>query len=398
LRGKMVEYLPVWIGKTRVRCPICKNNDPLVYLRNAPNRGLIRFAVMMSRTQRYWLSQAGGWGAYVVLNIFFAFIFEKINDDVFWYRLIIFVGIGISVTHLMRFVIHQSDILLKPLRPQIINFVILTLLFATLAVSLETAILKISGHLWPTYQKNGQPVEVHKVVINNMFIAFLYYFIWNCIYFIYHFIEKSRKQQLDTLHLESLVKELELKTIKAHINPHFIFNSLNSIRALVDENPQRARAAVTELSNILRSSMQSEKLETVPFEKELAIVRDYLALENMRFEDRLRVEYQVDEDTLDQPVPPMMLQTLVENAIKHGISKQINGGVVRVISDFKGDFHELVVQNTGYLNGHASQEGFGLSSTTNRLNLLYGDKAQFDIRQLTPTLVEAKVLIPFDKH
>ncbi|MEF3019515.1 histidine kinase, partial [Pseudomonas aeruginosa] len=76
------------------------------------------------------------------------------------------------------------------------------------------------------------------------------------------------------------------------------------------------------LSNILRSSMQAEKLETVPFEQELNIVKDYLALEYIRFEDRLHIEYDIDEDTLDQPVPPMMLQTLVENAIKHGISKQ----------------------------------------------------------------------------
>ena len=121
---------------------------------------------------------------------------------------------------------------------------------------------------------------------------------WNCIYFIYHYIEKSRRQQVDTLKLEALIKELELKTIKAHINPHFIFNSLNSIRALVDEDPERARRAITELSNILRSSMQADKSETVTLEKELYIVKDYLALENMRFEDRLKIEYDVDEDTL----------------------------------------------------------------------------------------------------
>jgi two-component system, LytTR family, sensor kinase len=354
---------------------------------------------MQSKNPKYWWSQVGGWGAYIIINIFFAFIFEKIDDDVFWYRLLIFVGIGLSVTHFMRFVIHETDILLKPLRPQIISFVVVTLVFASFASIIETAILKLFPSLWPRYQKDGLPlVELHKVIVNNIFITFLYYFIWNCIYFIYHFIEKSRKQQLDTLHLEALVKELELKTIKAHINPHFIFNSLNSIRALVDENPGRARAAVTELSNILRSSMQAEKVETVTFEKELNIVKDYLALENMRFEDRLRIEYEIDEDTLDQPVPPMMLQTLVENAIKHGISKQINGGVVRIISEFKGDFHELVVQNTGYLNGYTNNEGFGLSSTTDRLGLLYGDKAKFQIKQVTPSLVEAKVLIPFDTH
>lgn len=90
-----------------------------------------------------------------------------------------------------------------------------------------------------------------------------------------------------------------------------------------------------------------------------------------------------------------MLQTLVENAIKHGIGKQINGGIVKVISDFKGDYHELAVQNTGVLNGYKyGGEGFGLSSTINRLSLLYGDKATFEIKQINPSLVEAKVKIP----
>jgi LytS/YehU family sensor histidine kinase len=214
---------------------------------------------------------------------------------------------------------------------------------------------------------------------------------------VYHYITKSRKQQLDTLKLESLVKELELKTIKAHINPHFIFNSLNSIRALVDENPERARKAITELSTILRSSMQADKSESAVLERELDIVKDYLALENMRFEDRLHIEYEIDEATLSLLVPPMMLQTLVENAIKHGISKQIHGGVVRIRSLIKDHYHELSVENTGHLNGFSSAEGFGLSSTTNRLSLLYGNKAKFEIKQANANLVEAKVRIPLEE-
>ena len=236
--------------------------------------------------------------------------------------------------------------------------------------------------------------EQHAVTLSGAFYFSLFFFIWNLIYFLYHFVTKSQRQQFDTLKLESMVKELELKTIKAHINPHFIFNSLNSIRALIDENPGRARNAITELSNILRSSMQTDKMEAVPFERELNIVKDYLALENMRFEDRLKVEYEIDEDTLDQPVPPMMLQTLVENAIKHGISKQISGGTVKVVSDFKDNYHELAVQNTGKLNGKMNGEGFGLPSTLSRLSLLYGEKAIFNIKQLTPDIVEARVLLP----
>ena len=340
--------------------------------------------------KRYWLFQLVGWGLFALINIFFALTFDKINN-LFVNRLLIFLLMGIIFTHLMRWIILRIDLLIKPLNVQIPGFILVTFIFSIVLALIEVAVyqaLKLQGER-NTYTFFGQ-------LLVNTFNTFIYLFIWNCIYFIYHYVQKSRKQQLDTLQLEALVKSLELNTIKAHINPHFIFNALNSIRALIDENPQRARNAITELSNILRSSMQTEKMETVPFERELNIVKDYLALENMRFEDRLKVEYDIDEDTLNQPVPPMMLQTLVENAIKHGISKQIKGGVVKITSDFKDHFHELAVQNTGLLNGHKHSEGFGLSSTHNRLNLLYGSKASFDIRQVNPFLVEAKVLIPVD--
>lgn len=218
--------------------------------------------------------------------------------------------------------------------------------------------------------------------------------LWFLIYIVYHYVERNRKDQIDRLRLESTVKELELKTIKSHINPHFIFNSLNSIRALVDENPQRARTAITELSNILRSSMKAEKAETVTLQKELDIVKDYLALEHMRFEERLQIEMVIDPDTLGQPVPPMMLQTLVENAIKHGISKLVHGGLVRIIASFKGDNLELLVQNTGKLNGSVNADGFGIKSTQDRLNLMYQGKARFDIKDIAGNMVESKVTVP----
>jgi hypothetical protein len=346
--------------------------------------------------KRYWLFQALGWGLFAVINIFFAYSFERLNTPEdrhrFFWRLVIFVISGLVLTHLMRYLILGMEVLQKKLEKQLMMFMFITLFFAFVASTLDTLILVKQGLL--TQNEKDFQDNILLLVLSSAFYFFIYFFIWNLIYFVYHYVGKSRRQQLDTLRLETLVKELELKTIKSHINPHFIFNSLNSIRALVVENPERAREAITELSNILRSSMQMDKAETISFEKELDIVKDYLALENMRFEDRLKIEYQIDDDTLDQPVPPMMLQTLVENAIKHGISKQIAGGVVRIISDFKGDYHELAVQNTGQLNGYMNKEGFGLSSTTNRLSLLYGDDAKFEIKQIAPMLVEAKVLIP----
>ena len=228
----------------------------------------------------------------------------------------------------------------------------------------------------------------------EIIFTFILVALWLLLYMVWHFVEKNRNDQVDRLTLEKTVKALEVKTIKSHINPHFIFNSLNSIRALVDENPQRARKAITELSNILRSSMHVEKMETVPLHKELDIVKDYLALEQMRFEERLKVELKIDEDTLEQPVPPMMLQTLVENAIKHGISKSINGGFIKICSDFKDNNHELVVQNSGQLNDVINDDGFGIKSTQDRLRFLYHGKARFEIKNVDSNMVECKIIIP----
>ena len=355
------------------------------------------FMAAMSRNTRYWLSQLCGWGLFALINIFFAYSFDKLGSSQersdFYWRLVIFVTTGFILSHLMRYIIIGFNLLQKRLEQQLIIFVLITLVLAFAASTLENLLLM-------QFDLQNKTERAFKdnfllLVLSGAFSMFTLFFIWNLIYFMYHFVTKSQKQQLDTLKLEALVKELELKSIKAHINPHFIFNSLNGIRALIDEDPNRARNAITELSNILRSSMQTDKLESVSLEKELNIVKDYLALENMRFEDRLRVEYEIDEDTLDQPVPPMMLQTLVENAIKHGISKQITGGKIRIVSDFKDSYHELAVQNTGKLvNGTAKGDGFGLPSTLNRLRLLYGEKARFSIKQLTTEVVEARVLLP----
>lgn len=355
---------------------------------------------MKSANSRYWLCQFIGWGMVVASVLFFARAYNvSISKTVLFGRILIIFAGGILSTHILRLFIKWRGWIMQSVEkvvPKLAIATVVTSLFFSLLVLIANELFHL---LVDSQEKQTFAARLLGQTVNNGLLILA----WVLLYYFYHFIEKSRRQQMDTLQLESLIKELELKTIKAHINPHFIFNSLNSIRALIDENPSRARTAVTELSNILRSSMQADKAETVTFEKELNIVKDYLALENMRFEDRLRVEYEIDEDTLDQQVPPMMLQTLVENAIKHGISKHIRGGVIKIISDFKNQYHELAVQNTGNLNGVLNGEagtddligrGFGLSSTQNRLGLLYGNKASFEIKQVTPSIVEAKVLIP----
>lgn len=346
---------------------------------------------MLSKISRYWWCQIIGWSANIAISIFFVTTFGK-PSQAYFLSLLCTCVLGIIVTHIMRLNIFFLKVLDKPLRKQIIYFIALTIVFSILLGIISESVDYLIGYNPERLQKFTRAERLFLSSFNALWLVL----IWNMIYYIYHYVESNRRQQLDTLTLEATVKSLELKTIKSHINPHFIFNALNSIRALVDENPQRARTAITELSNILRSSMQAEKMETVPLKQELDIVKDYLALEHMRFEERLQIEMDIDEKTLNQPIPPMMLQTLVENAIKHGISKQINGGKIRIISDFKNNRHEIVVQNSGKLNGTKifDTEGFGIKSTQDRLNLMYQGKADFQIYDTADGLVESKVTMP----
>ncbi|MEO7307194.1 MAG: histidine kinase [Ferruginibacter sp.] len=405
----------------------------------------------MSKTNiRYWLCQLTGWGVWGLILLYFNFVVfgdrfkEQGGQKQYLISLAILLVSGILTTHLLRFIIKKTSWLKFSFNRIFFMFIIAVGATGTLLYYGSNYIESRSGYSYDTYytnQKLEKAVKMEKqfgldsiayykdntfindnsikkgiseikkatgwvrnkkgswVYENKSDLVGIYYnllliAIWMLIYIVYHYVEKNRNDQLDRLKLESTVKELELKTIKSHINPHFIFNSLNSIRALVDENPKRARRAITELSNILRSSMQAEKSETVTLERELDIVKDYLALEQMRFEERLKIEFDIDEDTLQLPVPPMMLQTLVENAIKHGISKQIKGGVVRVIAAFKDNDLELLVQNTGQLSAAPNGDGFGIKSTQDRLNLMYQGKAVFAIRNLGIANVESKVSIP----
>jgi two-component system, LytTR family, sensor kinase len=343
------------------------------------------------RLSRYWVFQFAGWGLFALINIFYVLLFNRYETGSLQ-RILFYSEVGIIFTHFMREVILRSSLLLKDLRSQILTFLLFTIVFSFFI----TCVVSPFEHIFQLrLNAEGRPYSYLSLFITN-FIQFIpLLLMWNAIYFMYHFVAKTRKQELDTIKLEALVRQLEVQTIKAHINPHFIFNSLNGIRALIDEEPERARDAISKLSKILRSSLSAEKADTVELGKELEIVRAYLDLESMRFEERLQVEIEVDEITLNNQVPPMMLQTLVENAIKHGISKQMKGGIVKIVSEIKGGHHELLVQNTGHLKGFAKHEGgFGLSSTKERLQLLYGDKASFEIKQVNETLVEAKVLMP----
>lgn len=237
--------------------------------------------------------------------------------------------------------------------------------------------------------RSSSAFEAQNILGQSLFYAIIF-FIWSVLYFVYNYFERYNK----SLKHEAFVKEIELSNLKSQINPHFIFNALNSIRALVDENPVKSKEAINQLSSILRNSLAKEKKGLIKFDEELKVVRDYLGLEGIRFEERLHAEFDIDPASKEFLVPPLMLQTLVENGVKHGISKLTKGGLIQLSTRVEHDELKIRIRNSGhYVNGK-KRNGLGLNNTVQRLKLLYGDKAKFKIGNESNNFVLTEIDIP----
>ncbi|MCH9028891.1 MAG: histidine kinase, partial [Bacteroidetes bacterium] len=222
--------------------------------------------------------------------------------------------------------------------------------------------------------------------------------LWALIYFSIHYLESYKKTEIESLIWEAAVKDYELKTLKTQLNPHFMFNAMNGIRALIEEDPDRAKIALTKLSNILRYSLKMERSERVPLSDELETVKDYLDLEKMRFEERLKYNLNIESSAARVEIPPMMIQTLVENGIKHGISKMTHGGEISIDSKIENSELLVEIRNDGHLEDDAlkNSKGFGIANTKHRLNLLFGEKASFSILNENNNKVLARLKIPIN--
>jgi len=342
----------------------------------------------MNRKKAYWISQISGWSVFAIANIVVSASFDYFS----WERTIELLYLcfcGILLTHIFRDIIKKNgwlSLTLKKIIPRIlianiIMGIILFFLFAVINISV--------GSIGITHFKVAY-------ILADVFRLSSTVLLWTLIYFAVHYFENYRQAQIESLIWEAAVKDFELKTLKSQLNPHFMFNALNSIRALIGVDPNIAQTAVTKLSNILRYSLTMERIETVPFGKEMQTVSDYLELETIRFEERLKYKIDLDPKSLNVEIPPMMIQTLVENGIKHGISKRTEGGEIGIRSDVLDSFLHIKIKNNGQISSDAVQKakGFGISNTKHRLHLLYGEQASFSIINKSENEVLAEIIIP----
>lgn len=215
----------------------------------------------------------------------------------------------------------------------------------------------------------------------NIILYSIFLILWTAVYIANHLFRKSHLQELSNLKLQKSRSQYELKVLRDQLNPHFLFNSLNNIRALIEINPEHAKTAITTLSSLLRSSLLLGKKTYILLQEELKLADEYLKLEKIRFEERLNYKFdnKLQGDELIY-VPPFIIQGMIENAVKHGISASSNPGEISISISFEKDRLLIEVENDGEYADNG--KGIGLLNTRRRLEILYKKDAGFEIKNV----------------
>lgn len=336
----------------------------------------------MNTKRFYWLAQLIGWFSYCGLIVFSVYNKDPSKiDTIFLLNVFVLITAGISVTHLQRtFYIKMGWLGMR--LPRLIPRLLISSFISSILIA---AIDNGSDYLTGLIEADQASFSISQMVVNILATLLLVLF-WNALYFTFHFFQKSRKQEISNLELEASNKESELKNLRSQLNPHFLFNSLNSIRALIDEEPKKAKMSITTLSNLLRQSLVLGRENLVALESEIDLAKSYLELEKIRFEERLDVEWSLTPGLESFQIPPFSLQMMVENAIKHGISNLKDGGSVKISALETDNEIIIIVENSGTLKGIVDL-GVGIQNIKQRLALQYGNGAEFSLREESRSVI-----------
>jgi hypothetical protein len=326
-------------------------------------------------SRAYWFCQVSGWGAFTAYVLSFYVIYANPRHAWDYFSIIFTNGVICpAITHGLRREFYRRGWLQRPIRQVVLPLAAtVSIISAALTVAVWAAARAVYGGAELVADIGQNPVPWI-----SMMLGFMWAFSgWLVIYFSVH---GRRRNQALQLELAVVSRDAQLRALRAQVNPHFLFNSLNSLRHLILANPERAVTMVTGLADLLRYSLASDRVDMVPLGDELSIVDEYLGLEQVRLEERLRVERIIDPAALSARVPPMLVQSLVDNAIKHGVATLPQGGIIRLSARVQGTGIELTVANTGVLKA-GEDAGSGLTNARERLRILYDGQASLTLRQ-----------------
>jgi hypothetical protein len=342
---------------------------------------------MIARNTAYWICQVLGWGAYSGAQLWLAAAQTSWSSSLAA-RFGLFFLYSIAVTHGLRHVVRRRQWLDLPPKQAFPRLISAAVLVGAIQTLLVVAVDFVLGAGQSSFNQTSFVVWLW-VVLTAISIF------WSMLYAAVTGIRRSREARRASLETQLALREAELRALEAQLDPHFLFNCLNSIRAMIAENPAEAQEMVTRLANILRYNLQRDPQHTAPLAREVEIVSDYLALESARFEERLRVTVEIEPGAAELPVPTMLLQTLVENGLKHGIRPLPEGGDLLIRARLRQGVLVIEVENSGRLQDAQSDgAGIGLRNARDRLRLLYGGRAELRLTGGANGRVQATVEIP----
>ena len=343
-----------------------------------------------NRDALFWTLHAAGWGAYAVSQWFGALLTER----AFEYQLVIGIAglAGFVLSMPMRYI--YRALIGKPMR------VIIVLVLATCYVtSLALRVVINFSYQWLA-QPDWQIKSMSEIFASAVYTTYLL-LCWSALYFGIKYYEAGQKQREAALRSAALAQEAQLKMLRYQLNPHFLFNTLNAISTLILDNQNRtANHAVTRLSEFLRYTLDQDPMKKVTLRQEMEALDLYMNTERLRFGGRLKLEYAMEEPALDSLVPSLLLQPLIENAVKYAISPREEGGSIRIEGRVRGAMLEVTVidDGPGLRDGNALIEGrgVGLRNTRERLNVLYGEHHRFAVLNSHPGM-RIEIGLPFEK-
>lgn len=336
----------------------------------------------MLKINLYWYCQILGWGAAGLYWSYYTVFNQPSVRSVL--VPLVSVSVCIALTHQYKRFAHRHGWLRLSLSA-LGSRLPIALLALSLAYSLFNSGINYLGHYQDTFFQNFVGISAGGLRYNA---------IWLLIFHLYHYAKRESEIEMEKTRFENMAIRSQMMKLNAELNPHFLFNALNSIKALVLIDPEKARQSLVQLSGLLRYSITVPNKSEIPLREELEQIEDYIALEKIRLEDRLEVRIDIQPEALEALLPPLALHNLVENAIKHGISRQPEGGLLTVDCRILHSHLTLTVENTGRLT-EGPDTGLGNANLQQRLYLKYNGNASFSIRQSEPDKVRATVQIPF---
>jgi len=337
----------------------------------------------------FWFLQIFGWGLFILVQR----LNEVFNTDypdkyyVILYSLAT-IFFGVFCTTLLRYYLKKQLSFDQYKKSEIVQISIAYFITSFL-LSLSFFIVNPLHNL---YVDNTKKIS-ENTFLESLLGSFLIIFIWLFFYFLIKNSRRINENKLERLQLEAHLKDAQLNTLKGQINPHFMFNSLNNIRGLMLEDIEKSRDMITRLSEMLRYSLTKNNQDTITLEREIKMIENYIELSKIHLEGRLTYFNEIPSSLLGTEIPPMLIQMLIENAVKHGISDLEDGGIVFLKISESNNNLKIKVTNTGAINSAKNTTKIGLKNIEERLRLLYTGKAKFTLSEEN-NMVTALIQIP----